>query len=110
MEPAQPKAPVHADGGRSRRTASVAITACLLTVSVAGGALLVWWALAFHPSNQQLWMVPFGLVVFGTPIFVWFALFASNNFPSFKLMLKSSAPASAPAPAPAPASDIDVER
>ncbi|KAH7686754.1 hypothetical protein IHE45_04G124900 [Dioscorea alata] len=83
MEPAQPKAP---------KTYSVAGTACLLTMSVAGAGLLVWWALAFHPSNKQLWMVPSGLIIFATPIFVLLALFAPNICRSFKL-LSSKSPA-----------------
>ncbi|KAJ0964087.1 hypothetical protein J5N97_029209 [Dioscorea zingiberensis] len=43
-----------------------------------GGAILVWWALAFHPSNKQLWMVPLGLVLLGTPLVAGFSLLASS--------------------------------
>ncbi|CAD6266350.1 unnamed protein product [Miscanthus lutarioriparius] len=41
---------------------------------MAGAALLAWWAVAFHPSYAQLWMVPLGLVLAGTPPVVCLAL------------------------------------
>lgn len=50
----------------------------LLLVSTLGGALLARWALAYHPNNEQLWMVPVGLVLCGTPVMVWFADFAAT--------------------------------
>ncbi|GKV13165.1 hypothetical protein SLE2022_030530 [Rubroshorea leprosula] len=47
-------------------------------VSIAGGVMLGWWEYAYHPSNRQLWMVPFGLILFSTPAFIWFAVFVSD--------------------------------
>lgn len=47
-------------------------------VGLAGAGVLVWWAVAFHPSHQQLWMVPVGLVLLGTPLVAWLSLFASG--------------------------------
>uniref|UniRef100_A0A0E0DHH6 Uncharacterized protein n=1 Tax=Oryza meridionalis TaxID=40149 RepID=A0A0E0DHH6_9ORYZ len=44
------------------RWPSLAATAAsLVAVGLGGAALLVWWALAFHPANARLWMVPAGL-------------------------------------------------
>ncbi|KAF3439803.1 hypothetical protein FNV43_RR18081 [Rhamnella rubrinervis] len=43
-----------------------------------GGLILGWWAYEFHPSNRQLWMVPFGLVLFATPLIVWLSLLISD--------------------------------
>ena len=58
---------------------SVAATAaCLVTVGLGGAALLVWWALAFHPAHARLWMVPAGLVLLGTPVLAWLSLLASD--------------------------------
>ncbi|KAK1325292.1 hypothetical protein QJS10_CPA01g02517 [Acorus calamus] len=62
---------------RARRSAVVE-SALLLATSLAGGAVLVWWALEFHRANEQLWMVPVGLILFSTPIVVWFSIFASH--------------------------------
>ena len=50
----------------------------LSMICLAGGGILVRWALVFHPCNEQLWMVPVGLVMLGTPIMVWFAAAASD--------------------------------
>ncbi|KAJ1298997.1 hypothetical protein BS78_01G497300 [Paspalum vaginatum] len=47
-------------------------------VGLAGAGVLVWWAVAFHPGHQQLWMVPVGLVLLGTPLVAWLSLFASG--------------------------------
>ncbi|PIA48784.1 hypothetical protein AQUCO_01300012v1 [Aquilegia coerulea] len=44
-----------------------------------GGLLLLWWTLEYHRSNTQQWMVPLGLVLFGTPIVVWFSILASQT-------------------------------
>ena len=62
---------------REKETPALAY-ACLLLTSLAGAALLVWWATQFHPDNRQLWMVPLGLILTGTPVVVWFALSASD--------------------------------
>ncbi|KAK1273670.1 hypothetical protein QJS04_geneDACA010801 [Acorus gramineus] len=71
------KAEATAQPPRARRSAVVA-SLLLLATSLAGGAVLVWWALEFHRANDQLWMVPVGLVLFSTPIVVWFSVFASD--------------------------------
>lgn len=55
-----------------------ATAASLVAVCLGGAALLVWWALAFHPANARLWMVPAGLVLLGTPILAWLSLCASD--------------------------------
>ncbi|KAL5213977.1 hypothetical protein ABZP36_003129 [Zizania latifolia] len=55
-----------------------ATAASLVAVGLGGAALLVWWALAFHPANARLWMVPAGLVLLGTPILAWISLCASG--------------------------------
>jgi hypothetical protein len=56
-----------------------ATVASLVAVGLGGAALLVWWVLAFHQANAQLWMVPAGLVLLGTPVMVWLSLFASDD-------------------------------
>ncbi|KAJ1272352.1 hypothetical protein BS78_06G195300 [Paspalum vaginatum] len=50
----------------------------LVAVGLGGAALLVWWALAFHPANARLWMVPAGLVLLGTPVLAWLSILASG--------------------------------
>jgi hypothetical protein len=55
-----------------------ATAAGLVAVGLGGAALLVWWALAFHPANARLWMVPAGLVLLGTPVLAWLSLLASG--------------------------------
>ncbi|CAN6235996.1 unnamed protein product [Urochloa humidicola] len=50
----------------------------LVAVGLGGAALLVWWALAFHPANARLWMVPAGLVLLGTSVVAWLSLLASG--------------------------------
>ncbi|KAK8565654.1 hypothetical protein V6N12_059209 [Hibiscus sabdariffa] len=54
--------------------------ACLWSflVSLGGGLLLGWWEYEYHPENRQLWMVPFGLILFSTPLIIWFAIFVSD--------------------------------
>ncbi|KAJ6838998.1 uncharacterized protein M6B38_309410 [Iris pallida] len=62
--------------------------ACLLLlISLAGGAVLVWWAMEFHRHNEQLWMVPLGLVMVGTPVVVWFVVSASDACHKVELQL-----------------------
>ncbi|KAK3120863.1 hypothetical protein QOZ80_8BG0642810 [Eleusine coracana subsp. coracana] len=58
--------------GRERR--KVVLAAAAADVCLAGAGLLAWWALAFHPSYGQLWMVPVGLVLACTPVVVCVAL------------------------------------
>jgi len=72
-----------ADAAALRRAASPwswlsAAAAGLVAVGLGGAALLVWWALAFHPAHARLWMVPAGLVLLGTPILAWLSLLASG--------------------------------
>ncbi|KAK8449441.1 hypothetical protein SEVIR_7G219900v4 [Setaria viridis] len=55
-----------------------ATAAGLVAVGLGGAALLVWWALAFHPAHARLWMVPAGLVLLGTPVMAWLSLLASG--------------------------------
>jgi len=45
-----------------------------LLVSIAGGLVLGWWLHKYHPSNTQLWMVPFGFLLFLTPLIICLAL------------------------------------
>ncbi|XVF33096.1 hypothetical protein REPUB_Repub17cG0138800 [Reevesia pubescens] len=54
--------------------------ACLWSflVSLTGGLMLAWWKYEYHPTNSQLWMVPFGLILFVTPLIIWFAIFVSD--------------------------------
>lgn len=54
--------------------------ACFVSilVSVAGGLLLGWWEYQYHPTYSQLWMVPFGLILFSTPVIVWFSVVISH--------------------------------
>uniref|UniRef100_A0ACD5Z367 Uncharacterized protein n=1 Tax=Avena sativa TaxID=4498 RepID=A0ACD5Z367_AVESA len=54
------------------------VAAGLVLAGLCGGALLVWWAVAFHPANARLWMVPVGLVLLGTPLVACLSVFASG--------------------------------
>ncbi|CAM0944751.1 unnamed protein product [Alopecurus aequalis] len=54
------------------------VAAGLVAVSIGGGALLVWWVVAFHRANARLWMVPVGLVLLGTPVVACLSVFASG--------------------------------
>ncbi|KAL1329298.1 hypothetical protein HN51_046425 [Arachis hypogaea] len=49
-----------------------------LLISIFGGCMLGWWLHKYHPSNKHLWMVPFSLILFLTPAFVWFSIFISD--------------------------------
>ncbi|THU56620.1 hypothetical protein C4D60_Mb11t19170 [Musa balbisiana] len=92
-------------GEATRFRVALAANCCLLLVGVCGGALLAWWALSFHRSNEQLWMVPVGLVLLGTPVFVWLSIFASGVCTCHELLW--TAPA---VPRTAPPPDLDPER
>ncbi|WOL07499.1 hypothetical protein Cni_G16241 [Canna indica] len=76
------------------KACSVMTNGGLLVVVIGGGALLAWWALSFHHSNEQLWMVPVGLVLLGTPIVIWLSVFASGVF----WILKNTRTAAPPPP------------
>lgn len=96
------------DGGGDRGgkswTAVVIINCCLLAAGAGGGALLAWWVQSFHRSNRQLWMVPAGLVLVGTPVFAWLSLLAS----AFDRMIRAAAPG--PPSSPLPIDRDDPER
>jgi hypothetical protein len=55
-----------------------AAVAGVAAAGLAGAGVLVWWAVVFHPATEQLWMVPVGLVLLGTPLLAWLSLFASS--------------------------------
>ncbi|GAV90789.1 hypothetical protein CFOL_v3_34193 [Cephalotus follicularis] len=46
-------------------------------VSMTGGLTLGWWEYKHHPTNSQLWMVPFSLILLVTPVIIWFSVFSS---------------------------------
>lgn len=52
----------------------------LFLISMMGALILLFWEIKYHPSNKQLWMVPFGLIMFLTPVLVCFAAFISDTF------------------------------
>ncbi|KHN06351.1 hypothetical protein D0Y65_016949 [Glycine soja] len=51
-----------------------------LLISIIGGSMLGWWLHKYHPTNRQLWMVPFGLILLLTPVIVWLSLIISDMF------------------------------
>ncbi|KAL7606421.1 hypothetical protein Lser_V15G15674 [Lactuca serriola] len=55
--------------------------ACFVSflISMVGGLILLFWEIKYHPSNRQLWMVPFGLIMFLTPVLACFAAFISDT-------------------------------
>ncbi|CAN6285865.1 unnamed protein product [Urochloa humidicola] len=65
-------------GAEREGRAAWAAAAGVAGMGLAGAGVLVWWAVAFHPAHQQLWMVPVGLVLLGTPLVAWLSLFASG--------------------------------
>ncbi|KAF7062090.1 hypothetical protein CFC21_068728 [Triticum aestivum] len=67
-----------AEAGWAWSWACCAVAAGVAAVGLAGAGVLVWWAVAFHPAREQLWMVPVGLVLLGTPLVAWLSLFASG--------------------------------
>ena len=54
-----------------------------LLISIIGGSMLGWWLHKYHPTNRQLWMVPFGLILLLTPVLVWLSLIISDLRSSF---------------------------
>ncbi|OEL37615.1 hypothetical protein BAE44_0001364 [Dichanthelium oligosanthes] len=67
-----------ASGERAEQAGTRSAWAAAAGVGLAGAGVLVWWAVAFHPTHEQLWMVPVGLVLLGTPLVAWLSLFASG--------------------------------
>ncbi|KAK4267060.1 hypothetical protein QN277_023899 [Acacia crassicarpa] len=47
-------------------------------ISVAGGFVLMWWNIKYRSEDSELWMVPFGLILFLTPMVIWFSLLVSD--------------------------------
>ncbi|CAL0299185.1 unnamed protein product [Lupinus luteus] len=45
-----------------------------LLISIVGVLMLGWWLHKYHPTNSQLWMVPFGFILFLTPLIVCLSL------------------------------------
>ncbi|CAD6209349.1 unnamed protein product [Miscanthus lutarioriparius] len=81
-------------------TTTWAYGAAVAGVGLVGAGVLVWWALAFHPAHQQLWMVPVGLVLLGTPLLAWFSLFASGACRWIDRLRDHQPPPVRPAPDP----------
>ncbi|RWW42111.1 hypothetical protein BHE74_00052362, partial [Ensete ventricosum] len=67
----------------------------LLLVGIGGAVLLAWWTLSFHQYNEQLWMVPVGLVLLGTPVLGWLSVFSSGSCQSLE-RVQAAAAASPP--------------
>lgn len=65
------------------------VVACLM-----GGLVFGWWVFQFHPTNRQLWMVPFSLVLMIAPIFVMMSLLISAFCNSMNQTTTSAAPSS----------------
>lgn len=97
----------HGDWGAAARSAAVDV--CLAAAAVAGAALLAWWAVAFHPSYAQLWMVPLGLVLAGTPPVVCLALRFSPDARAPPPPGKDG-PAGARAPPPPPLVAVVIDK
>ncbi|KAK4578106.1 hypothetical protein RGQ29_028301 [Quercus rubra] len=65
-------------GERRERVKTCIVYSWSLMVSMIGGLTMGWWEYEYHPTNSQLWMVPFGLVLLITPLFAWFSIFVSD--------------------------------
>lgn len=65
------------------------VVACLL-----GGLVFGWWEFQFHPTNRQLWMVPFSLILMIAPIFVLMSLLLNAFCTSMDHNTISAAPSS----------------
>uniref|UniRef100_A0A5B7CAY8 Transmembrane protein n=1 Tax=Davidia involucrata TaxID=16924 RepID=A0A5B7CAY8_DAVIN len=63
-----------------KSTVKKACIACLASflISMVGGLVLGWWKFKYHPTNSQLWMVPFGLILFVTPVIVGLSVSVSH--------------------------------
>ncbi|KAI4328967.1 hypothetical protein L6164_021277 [Bauhinia variegata] len=49
-----------------------------LLICVTGGSVFGWWLYKYHPTNRQLWMVPFSLIFLFTPLMIWLSLHVSE--------------------------------
>ncbi|KAG9445172.1 hypothetical protein H6P81_016512 [Aristolochia fimbriata] len=68
------------------------------SVSLIGAFILVYWSRCYHEGNEELWMVPVGIVLFGVPIFIWFSLVASEAGRRWQPENSSSTVSPAPEP------------
>lgn len=50
----------------------------LFLVAIIGSFILGWWIYKYHPTNSELWMVPFGLILLITPVIVSLSLIISG--------------------------------
>ncbi|GMH21768.1 hypothetical protein Nepgr_023610 [Nepenthes gracilis] len=68
------------DGVNGEKLRWKTFAACFFSflVSMAGGVILVYWELDYHPTNSELWMVPCGLIMFATPVIIWFSSVVSD--------------------------------
>ncbi|KAB1219726.1 hypothetical protein CJ030_MR3G019179 [Morella rubra] len=69
-----------------------------LMVCMIGGLTLGYWEFEYHPTNRQLWMVPFGLILLVTPLFVWFSIVVSDVCSSAVLVNAPKASKAVPPP------------
>ncbi|KAJ7951366.1 Group XV phospholipase [Quillaja saponaria] len=53
-----------------------------MCISIVGGFVIGWWVYKYHSTNSELWMVPFGLLLLVTPVFIWFSVVISDLFTS----------------------------
>lgn len=63
---------------RMRKLPDLVIFIGSLLISIGGGFLLGCWVHKYHPTNRQLWMVPFGLILLLTPLILWFSILISD--------------------------------
>ncbi|KAL2478617.1 uncharacterized protein Fot_47661 [Forsythia ovata] len=62
------------------------------SLSMVGGLMLAWWEFYYHPTNDQQWMVPLGLILFVTPLTVWLSVLISDICNSCHNSLDNSSP------------------
>lgn len=60
------------------KRSKIAIWVSMAVASMMGVLVFGWWEIQFHPTNRQLWMVPFGLVLMIAPIFVIMSVLISS--------------------------------
>ncbi|KAH0456239.1 hypothetical protein IEQ34_014146 [Dendrobium chrysotoxum] len=68
----------------------------LILTGLAGCALLLWWAVKFHPSNENMWMVPLCLIMVGTPIIICISFLADDVSETLEHLCKTPPPAPDP--------------